>query len=81
MSDRLPGTTYDNPVWHRNKWRIYLSDSIAPASMRYEYVHDDYDGAPDANDSRCGHEASIDACKQAIDDTYDDDPMHPYGLD
>jgi hypothetical protein len=35
----------------------------------WAYVHEDYDGAPDANDHRCGDEKTIQACKEAI-DTY-----------
>ena len=32
------------------------------------FSHKDYDGAPDANDGRCGHGPSIDDCKSQIDD-------------
>ena len=69
MSDRLPGSSYDNPVWHRG-FRIYVSDCGLFPQFAYEYVHDDYDGADDANDGRYGHAASIDACKVEIDDNY-----------
>jgi hypothetical protein len=37
----------------------------------WSYVHEDYDGAPDGNDTRCGDELSIDDCKKAIDNYYD----------
>jgi hypothetical protein len=65
MSDRLPGSSWSNPVWHKG-FRIYVSDFMFPG-MAYEYCHDDYDGADDANDNRCGHAASIDAAKFEID--------------
>jgi hypothetical protein len=32
------------------------------------YVHDDYDGADDANDDRCGHAPSVEAAKSEIDE-------------
>jgi hypothetical protein len=33
----------------------------------WSYAHENYDGAPDANDPRCGRAASLDACKAEID--------------
>lgn len=70
MNDRLPGTTYDNPVWYR-KYRIYISD-YSGLGMDYTFVHDDYDGAPNAGDHRCGFAESIEACKAVIDEIEDD---------
>ena len=66
MNDRLLGTTYHNPIWYRNKWRIYLSNNGHP-QCEYEFVHDDYDGADDANDNRCGYGKTVEECKQEID--------------
>jgi hypothetical protein len=66
MNDRIPGTTYFNPIWH-GKWRIYISDHFYPNDS-YAYVHDDYDGAKDARDSRCGHAHSVEEAKQEIDE-------------
>lgn len=66
MNDRLPGTTWGNPIWH-GKWRIYLSDCDHP-QFQYAYCHDDYDGAPDANDNRCGHASSVEKAKEQIDE-------------
>lgn len=37
----------------------------------FVYTHEDYDGAPDANDSRCGSAKSIDEAKKAIDEYYE----------
>ena len=64
MNDRIPGTTWDNPIWYRG-FRIYLSD--------YEgfcYCHDDYDGAPDAGDNRCGHGQTVAECIDEIDERW-----------
>lgn len=68
MDDRLPGTTWDNPVWH-GRWRIYVAD--AESRQNYEFVHDDYDGAPDANDKRIGHAQSVEEAMRLIDEEYD----------
>ena len=65
MNDRLQGTTWSNPIWY-GKWRIYISD-IDDARMAWAYAHDDYDGAPDAGDYRCGYTATVEACKAEID--------------
>lgn len=71
MNDRLPGSCYSNPIWHR-KYRIYLSDLADTHGFEYEYSHDDFDGAPDARDNRCGYARTVDAAKQEIDELEDD---------
>ena len=66
MNDRIPGATWDNPIWHRG-FRIYLSD--------YEgfcYCHDDYDGAPDANDNRAGVCMTVEDCIAEINELWPD---------
>lgn len=65
MSDRIPGSSWDNPIWYKN-YRICIGYYVA-----YEFVHDDYDGAPDANDNRCGHASSIEDAKAQIDELGD----------
>ena len=65
MSDRQAGTTWSNPIWYRDKWRIYLHDNIGP--HKWDFVHDDYDGAPDGNDNRYGHADSIEEAHRLID--------------
>lgn len=71
MSDRLPGSSYSNPIWHRG-WRIYLnSEDLGIASFTYAFEHDDFDGAEDSNDTRCGHAATVDEAKTEIDE-YED---------
>lgn len=66
MNDRIPGSCWDNPIWY-GKWRIYVSDSLYPEG-NYEFIHDDYDGAPDAGDKRHGAANTVEACKAEIDD-------------
>lgn len=38
----------------------------------WQWHHDDFDGAPDGNDHRCGASASLEAAKADIDDQIDD---------
>ena len=64
MNDRIPGTTWDNPIWYRDKWRIYLSNSDW---VKWEYVHDDYDGP---EDDRCGYGDTEAECKAEIDERF-----------
>lgn len=72
MNDRLTGTTWDNPIWYRG-FRIYINDQWFSAHDAYAYVHDDFDGAPDANDNRYGACATVEDCKAEIDDRFFDE--------
>lgn len=63
MSDRIPGSSWSNPIWH-GKWRIYVDD-CGPPHTRYAYVHDDYDGP---GDDRQGHTVTVDEAKAEIDE-------------
>lgn len=54
------------PILHRG-WRIHLSDLVGTHGYKYEYAHDDYDGADDANDHRCGHANTVEEAKAEID--------------
>lgn len=72
MNDRLPGSCWGNPIWHREKWRIYVGDSER-LDTQFCYCHDDYDGAPDARDGRFGHGTSIEDCKRQIDEEFYDE--------
>lgn len=70
MNDRIPGCSWDNPIWYKG-YRIYLSDLYETHGFQYDYVHDGYDGAPDAGDSRCGVAHTIEQAKLEIDDRED----------
>ena len=54
------------------KYKNYtISHDPKPIPLRsfdWDFSHDDYDGAPDGNDIRCGNGANIEDCKQQIDD-------------
>jgi len=62
MSDKIPGSSYDNPIVYRGHWLIYLSDARPKGG--FEYVHADYDGP---EDNRCGWALTVEACKLEID--------------
>lgn len=63
--DEQPGSSWSNPIWYRG-YRIYVGDNTP-----FQYVHDDYDGAPDSYDTRFGRGNSVDECKEEIDDAED----------
>lgn len=66
------GNTCEPAPWvHRYRfgaWHIELDTSSLHPAMDWAWWHDSYDGAEDANDSRCGREPSLTACTDAIDD-------------
>lgn len=75
MSDRLPGTTYDNPIWHRG-YRIHIGPAYTRDSQ-WQFAHDDWDGAPMHSgdgpaDRRYGMGESIVGCKALIDEIEED---------
>jgi len=53
--------------WAYGPWRIsYEPKPIPCSSYDYDWWHDDFDGAPDAGDNRCGSERSLAGCIVAI---------------
>ena len=55
------GETYRN--WHIR----YDPPPIPSRASDWHFAHSDFDGAPDANDNRCGRAASLEAAKAEID--------------
>lgn len=49
-------------------WHIELDRSSLMPTNDWVWSHDDFDGADDANDSRCGRSGSLTACIADIDD-------------
>lgn len=44
-------------------WRIYFDPPPIPIrTLDWTYVHDDYDGAEDSGDRRCGYAPDIATC-------------------
>lgn len=56
-----------NWVSYRNWWITYDPPPIPVRTCDWQFWHDDYDGAPDAGDSRCGHAPSLEAAKAEVD--------------
>ena len=68
MNDRIPGTTWDNPIWY-GKFRIWLTDQHPYThGTAYAYVHDDDDESTD----RYGYGQTVEACKAEIDERWPD---------
>ena len=57
--------TFSNPIIYQN-YLIFHVDEIDPRNNEFKFVHDDYDGAPDANDHRHGFGESIQDCIHQI---------------
>ena len=64
-ADALGGETYRG-------YRIYPASYSPAPEFDWEFLHEDYDGAPDGNDNRCGRGASAADCIAQIDDLEDD---------
>lgn len=76
MSDRIPGSSWYNPIWH-GQWRIYINSDWPYDQFTYCGVHDDYDGAPDAHDSRVVYGRTIEECKIEINNYEEDNADGP----
>jgi hypothetical protein len=54
------------------KYKGYLIEKqggyVPWRSYAYTFVHDEYDGAEDSGDPRYGHAATVEECKQLIDE-------------
>ena len=55
-------------------YQIYFDPKPVPITLAgcWTFVHDDYDGAPDANDHRCGDGVDVPDCKRLIDEMIED---------
>jgi hypothetical protein len=51
---------------------VYREFHISNDGWGWAYSHDDYDGAPDANDNRRGHAKTLPAAKAEIDEWWDE---------
>jgi hypothetical protein len=52
-------------IRYRKVWTISPSTHVF---TNYTFVHDDYDGAPDGGDTRCGYGDSVESCMRQIDE-------------
>ena len=60
-------------------WRVPIYRgyhiTLGPAytrDTRWQFVHDDYDGADDSHDNRCGFGETPEACREEIDEIEED---------
>jgi hypothetical protein len=63
MSDRLPGTSWSNPLKYR-QYVIYVEPEEDTHVKVVHYCHEDWRGEGDA---RCGSANSLEAAKDEID--------------
>ena len=57
-------------------WHIDFDPPPIPTrNCDWQFWHDDFDGAEDANDNRCGYAASLEEAKAEIDLWYDEREM------
>ena len=59
-------------IKYRNCWIRLTEHACAP---RWEWAHDDYDGAPDAYDQRHGLGETVDECVLQIEEILDADEI------
>jgi hypothetical protein len=76
MSDRIPGSSFSNPIKHRG-WLIFLDDCAGTQHMGYAFVHEDYDPTPlyaddGPSDHRHGWARTVEQAKAEIDDHEDE---------
>lgn len=64
MSDRLPGSSYYNPIWHRG-WRIWSCFDVFERQA-FAYAHEDAD-LEDDTDRRHGEAQTIHQARAEID--------------
>jgi hypothetical protein len=62
--------TWANPLWHRG-YKVFAASNGQPP-LSFVFVHDDFDGAPDANDYRNGWARTLQGAKDQIDEIEDD---------
>lgn len=61
----------------------YREFEISPSLVSYapehdwSYSHQDFDGAPDANDNRCGHAGSVEEAMAEIDEWHEENATSP----
>ena len=56
----------------------YWAKPVPTRAWDYDFSHEDYDGAPDSGDHRCGNGASVEDCKEQIDDLIEDEEFDQF---
>lgn len=67
--DEIPEHVWDGDI---QKFE-YKDFTITYMSPDWDWVHKDFDGAPDANDSRYGYEKTVNDCIESIEEWYADE--------
>lgn len=56
----------------------YWAKPIPTRSFDFDFCHEDYDGAPDSGDRRCGSGMSVEDCKEQIDELIEDEEFDEF---
>lgn len=56
----------------------YWAKPVPTRAWDYDFAHEDYDGAPDSGDHRCGNGASVEDCKEQIDEIIEDEEFDEF---
>jgi hypothetical protein len=73
ITERRYPLAKDGHAYRYGDWHIAPSSWLRPSpAWDWDWYHDDYDGAEDANDHRCGSAASPEACIDDIHEWEDD---------
>ena len=75
MSDRLPGSSHSNPFRYRG-FNIVVNSHGYPAPD-YVWYAEDFDGADDSLDTRCGWASTVEECKREIDEWIEEHKTAP----
>lgn len=62
----------DSHFMYRDYQVQYEPPPVPSRDYDWCFAHDDFDGAPDSGDARCGYAKSADDCFTAIDEIYND---------
>ena len=51
----------------------YWAKPVPTRAWDYDFSHEDYDGAPDSGDNRCGNARSLEQAKEFIDELIEEE--------
>lgn len=72
MTHPVPALVSPGTYSYRGYLITYDPFHLGGFGSPYSYVHEDYDGAPDSGDRRCGSAVSVEDAVTEIDDLEDD---------
>ncbi len=71
-SDGPQPTKYKNGDYSYRNYEVKFDPAVVSYFVEWSFCHEDYDGAPDANDDRCGFADTAAECFKIIDELEDE---------